>query len=176
MLTQLGTVWIALGDRGVLRLASDEDELTFSHEIELTYGCIPEYRPDVLAGALGQLAKYFSGRATTFDLPIDLGVTTSFQRTVLEAVRDVPYGTVQSYGEIAAAVGRPGAARAVGTAVATNPISVMIPCHRIIRSDGSCGEYAWRALGHCGAVYKLALLALEGFHFSDTLSSPAQGL
>jgi methylated-DNA-[protein]-cysteine S-methyltransferase len=108
-----------------------------------------------------QLEEYFAGTRTVFDMPIDLGHASEFQRTVLETVRQVPYGEVQSYGDIAFAVGKPQAARAVGGVMAMNPVAIVIPCHRIVRSDGSHGQYALRTLGASGATMKEVLLNLE---------------
>ncbi|HEX6509853.1 MAG TPA: methylated-DNA--[protein]-cysteine S-methyltransferase [Chloroflexota bacterium] len=160
----LGTLWIAAGPRGLLRITFAVDEAEFSFELERVFGAAPTYDPEALEPVITQLGEYFEGRRTEFDLPIDLSYLTGFQRVVLEAVREVPYGEVQSYGEIAQAVGKPGAARAVGGVMATNPFSIVIPCHRIVRSDGRHGEYAWRTMGASGASYKELLLGLESHH------------
>ncbi|MBC7323764.1 MAG: methylated-DNA--[protein]-cysteine S-methyltransferase [Moorella sp. (in: Bacteria)] len=84
---------------------------------------------------LRQLEEYFAGRRFTFDLPLDLR-GTPFQREVWAALSKIPYGTTCSYGDIARAVGRPGAARAVGQAIGRNPVAIIIPCHRVIGKDG----------------------------------------
>jgi len=162
ILSPLGMLWIAASARGICRVSCDEDELTFCHEIERGGWGEAHYVPSRLAGAMAQLMAYFAGRGTAFDLSIDYGHRTSFQREVLETVRRVPYGEKRSYREIAAEVGRPNAMRAVGTVMATNVLSIIIPCHRIVRSDGAVGEYAVRSRGACGIVGKHMLLALEG--------------
>jgi methylated-DNA-[protein]-cysteine S-methyltransferase len=157
----LGPLWIAAGPLGLVRVAFNVDEVEFAFDLEREYGVSPEADPAALEPFAAQLTEYFEGRRTRFDLPIDLSRMSEFRRAVLEAVREVPYGEVQSYGEIAHAVGKPGAARAVGGVMATNPVSIVIPCHRIVRSDGRRGEYAWRTMGAAGASYKDLLLGLE---------------
>jgi methylated-DNA-[protein]-cysteine S-methyltransferase len=116
----------------------------------------PEWKPD--DGPFGevrdQLAGYFAGERTTFELPLRLD-GSPFQRQVWNALREIPYGTTTSYGEIARRVGRPGAARAVGLANGQNPIAVIVPCHRVIGADGSLTGYGG------GLERKQLLLGLE---------------
>jgi methylated-DNA-[protein]-cysteine S-methyltransferase len=162
MLSPLGTLWIAAGPQGLVRVDTFVDEVAFCHAIERDGYGIPRFAPAELDGITARFEEYFAGRRTDFDLPIDLGRQTPFRRAVLEAVHSVPYGEVQSYQDIAYRVGKPAAARAVAGVVATSPMSLVIPCHRIIRSDGTAGEYAVRTLGACGAHYKVMLLSLEG--------------
>lgn len=157
----LGTVWLAATSRGLARVSFGTDEAEFSSEVEHAYGIEPEWDPDGLELMTRQLDEYFAGNRTVFDMPIDLSRASAFQRAVLETVRQVPYGEVQSYGDIAFAVGKPQAARAVGGVMATNPVAIVIPCHRIVRSDGSHGQYALRTLGASGATMKELLLQLE---------------
>ncbi len=106
------------------------------------------------AEAAEQLRSYFAGELEAFDLPL-APVGTPFQRRVWDALREVPYGETVTYAELAVAVGRPGAARAVGHANGRNPIAVVIPCHRVIGSDGTLTGYAG------GLERKRALLDLE---------------
>lgn len=162
MLSPLGLLWIAASPRGLLRVSSFTDEVSFCFELESSLRCAPRRTARGLLWAVRQLREYFAGQRVSFDLPLDLPGMRPFQRMALEAVKDVPYGAVTSYGEIAARAGKPGAAREVGAAVAANPLSIVIPCHRIVRSDGSLGEYAYRTLGACGPHFKQLLLALEG--------------
>ncbi|MHB1511423.1 MAG: methylated-DNA--[protein]-cysteine S-methyltransferase [Acidimicrobiales bacterium] len=89
-----------------------------------------------------QLDEYLSGRRREFDLAVDLVLVTPFARRVLEALCRVPYGATSDYGTIARAIGSPGAARAVGSALGSNPVCVLLPCHRILRGDGTLGGYA----------------------------------
>jgi methylated-DNA-[protein]-cysteine S-methyltransferase len=111
--------------------------------------------PGRLDEAARQLADYLAGRRQTFDLPLDLRLAAGFRRQVLDHLSQIAYGRTESYTQVAAATGRPAAVRAVGTACATNPLPLVIPCHRVLRSDGSYGGY----LG--GTETKQALLALE---------------
>ena len=115
---------------------------------------LPRDDGDLLRETERQIHAYFSGRRTSFDLPIHLE-GTDFQRAVWRKLLRIPYGETRSYQEIACAIGRPGAARAVGAACAANPIWILIPCHRVIASDG-------RLTGYAGGIdRKQRLLALE---------------
>lgn len=167
MPTPLGTLWIARGPHGLISADFNLDEPTFVLEIERRRKGVALYAPEELTGIVRQFGEYLAGRRTDFDLAVDLGGMRPFQRAVLEAVQAVPYGEVRSYGEIAWAVGKPRAARAVGTALSINPATIVVPCHRIIRSDGTPGEYGYRSLGECGIHHKLTLLALEGVTFGE---------
>jgi len=102
------------------------------------------------------LQQCFDGQRVLFDEPLDLSGATAFQRRVWLAVRDIPYGETRSYGQIARQVGSPGAARAVGRAMATNPVPIVVPCHRVIGSDGNL-----RGFGG-GLDLKHRLLEMEG--------------
>jgi methylated-DNA-[protein]-cysteine S-methyltransferase len=104
---------------------------------------------------ISQLDAYFAGRLREFKIPLDLRGTL-FQRRVWELLCDIPWGETRSYGQIAKALGRPKAARAVGRAVGTNPVSIVVPCHRVIGSDGTLTGYGG------GLDRKEALLKLEG--------------
>jgi methylated-DNA-[protein]-cysteine S-methyltransferase len=101
-------------------------------------------RDDALfAEARAQLADYFAGRRTTFDLPIDRDAVggTPFQQRVWRELENIPYGTIISYGELAKRLGNPGAVRAVGLANGHNPISIIVPCHRVIGANGTLTGY-----------------------------------
>ena len=106
------------------------------------------------ASVLAQLGEYFAGARRTFDVPLDLR-GSEFQRAVWAAVLEIPYGETASYGEIARRVGRPGKARAVGRANGSNPIAVIVPCHRVIGADGTLTGYGG------GLERKRLLLDLE---------------
>jgi methylated-DNA-[protein]-cysteine S-methyltransferase len=112
-------------------------------------------RPAVLEEATRQLGEYFAGRRRRFDLPLRLS-GTEFQRAVWRSLGEIPYGTVVSYAELAAMVGRPRAWRAVGRANGSNPLPVVLPCHRVVASSRRIGGYGG------GLVMKRQLLALEG--------------
>jgi methylated-DNA-[protein]-cysteine S-methyltransferase len=111
--------------------------------------------PARLDDAAHQLDEYFAKRRTAFEVPVDLRLAEGFRRSVIEHLRGIGYGRRESYAAVAAAVGNPRAVRAVGTACAHNPLPVVIPCHRVVRSDGSTGQYVG------GPAAKSALLTLE---------------
>lgn len=123
----------------------------------------PEEWPDGLRRAVEQLQEYFGKERTTFDLELDFsGVTSDFQREVYDRLLLVEYGHVTSYGQLASEIGKPDQARAVGQAVGANPIPILVPCHRVIASDG-------RLTGFSGGLEaKVALLTLEGIDVGGT--------
>jgi len=154
--TPLGPLLLAATPAGLLRVAYESED----HDTVLT-SLAERVSPRVLRapGRLDDVAReiedYFAGRRTTFDLPLDLQLAHGFRREVLTHLRDIAYGATASYSAVAAAAGRPTAVRAVGTACAVNPLPIVIPCHRVVRSDGSIGAY----LG--GVAAKQTLLSLE---------------
>jgi methylated-DNA-[protein]-cysteine S-methyltransferase len=111
--------------------------------------------PGRLDAVTRQLDEYFARRRTVFDVPVDLRLAAGFRRQVLSHLPFIPYGSTESYGQVAVAAGSPRAVRAVGSACATNPVPIVVPCHRVIRSDGTFGGYAG------GPEAKQALLNLE---------------
>jgi methylated-DNA-[protein]-cysteine S-methyltransferase len=110
----------------------------------------------VLREALAQLADYFAGRRKAFELPLDLDFGTPFQRSVWQALLAIPAGRTTSYGALGQQLGRPQAARAIGAAVGRNPLSIVVPCHRVLGAGGALTGYAG------GIERKDALLRLEG--------------
>ena len=150
---------------GPLLLTSDGDHLTglyleVSEAIEArlvsAFGVEPTPAADleIFHRTAEQLGEYFAGKRTRFDLPL-AAKGTEFQRSVWQALTQIPYGSTAGYGELAEMLGRPGAARAVGAANGKNPISIIVPCHRVIGADGSMTGYAW------GEEKKRTLLTLE---------------
>lgn len=139
---------------GELLLTGDGQALTGVHM--QPFEVLPEWRrePAAFADPEEQLSAYFAGELTEFDLPLAPRGTT-FQLRVWNALLEIPYGQTASYGELATAIGRPGASRAVGAANGRNPIAVIVPCHRVIGADGSLTGYAG------GVERKRALLELE---------------
>ncbi len=126
----------------------------------------PVVRDDSLAAQLQvEVDRWFEGREV--DLPLDMSGCTAFQRRVMEEVRRIPRGSVRSYADVARAVGRPGAARAVGQVMAANPLALWVPCHRVVRSDGRLGGYSGG-----GPEIKRRLLELEGV----PQAAPSKGL
>nr|MDP2192095.1 methylated-DNA--[protein]-cysteine S-methyltransferase [Rhodoferax sp.] len=110
----------------------------------------------VLQQARAQLTDYFAGHRTSFDLPLDLSTGTEFQQTVWRALLKIPHGATRSYGALSADIGKAAAVRAVGGAVGRNPLSIIVPCHRVMGADGALTGYAG------GLERKTALLQLEG--------------
>ena len=110
----------------------------------------------VLRGAREQLSEYFAGKRTAFELPLDLAYGTAFQQSVWQALLKIPRGGTASYGEVSQRIGKPAAVRAVGAAIGRNPVSIIVPCHRVLGADGSLTGYAG------GLERKIALLRLEG--------------
>jgi methylated-DNA-[protein]-cysteine S-methyltransferase len=110
----------------------------------------------VLQEAIQQLTEYFAGQRQCFDLPLDLSMGTPFQQQVWQALMGIAPGATTSYGSLSAAIGKPAAVRALGAAVGRNPVSIVVPCHRVLGTDGSLTGYAG------GLERKTALLSLEG--------------
>lgn len=154
--TPVGSLLIAATERGIVRVAyaiEDHDAVLESLAERVSPRILRA--PGRLDAAAGELDEYFAGRRTSFDLPLDLSLSKGFRREVLEHLRAIAYGRTETYTEVAVAAGSPRAVRAVGSACATNPLPVIVPCHRVLRSDGSLGGY----LG--GLDAKRALLDLE---------------
>lgn len=123
----------------------------------LPHETLPESTSPVLTRAVTQLAEYFAGRRTNFDVPVSLGGTT-FQRSVWNVLNNIPFGHVRSYGDVGLSTGRPTAGRAVGGAVGANPVPIIVPCHRVLASDGRITGYS----GGNGISTKAWLLDHEG--------------
>jgi methylated-DNA-[protein]-cysteine S-methyltransferase len=112
----------------------------------------------IVGQAAVEIDEYFAGTRRAFTVPLDWRLTTGFRRAVLQELARVPFGAVVTYGELAHRVGRPGGARAVGRAMATNPLPLVVPCHRVLAAGGRIGGYS----GGTGLDTKRMLLALEG--------------
>ena len=154
--TPVGSLLLAATDRGLVRVAyAAEDHDTVLRQLAARVSPRVLRAPARLDPAARQLEEYFGGRRTDFDLPLDLRLSAGFRRTVLTHLRDIGYGTTASYAALAATSGSPRAVRAVGTACATNPLPVVVPCHRVVRSDGGVGNYVG------GVSAKRTLLDLE---------------
>jgi methylated-DNA-[protein]-cysteine S-methyltransferase len=152
----VGTLLLAATTIGLVRVAYDvEDHDAVLAMLASTVSPRVLQAPARLDDTARQLDEYFAKRRTDFEVPVDLRLAEGFRRSVIEHLRDIRYGRRESYAEVAAAVGSPRAVRAVGTACAHNPLPVVIPCHRVVRSDGSTGSYVG------GAAAKTALLDLE---------------
>lgn len=126
--------------------------------------------------AATELSEYFTGKRHTFDVPLDRRLSRGFRLAALTSISTIPYGTTQSYGEVASAINNPNAVRAVGGACATNPIPIIVPCHRVVRADRSLGGYLG-GQGTANLSYKITLLDLEkadhnGSHLTLIDSTP----
>lgn len=140
--TPVGTLLLAATSSGLVRIAYERE----GHDgvlRNLAGRISPRIleTPRRLDEVCRQMDEYFDGRRTSFDLPIDLRLSAGFRRSVLSYLPAIRYGETASYQSVAAAVHNPKAVRAVGTACATNPLPVVIPCHRVVRSDGHVGAY-----------------------------------
>lgn len=154
--TPVGEMLLAATEAGVLRLAFavegfDQVLDTLARKVSPRVLRAPA-RLDRLAF---EVEEYLTGSRRSFDLPLDLTLTTGFRREVVRHLPEIPYGRTATYTEVAALAGSPRAVRAVGTACAKNPLPLVVPCHRVVRSDGTTGQYAG------GPAAKRWLLELE---------------
>ena len=151
-----GPLLVAATPQGVVRIAFDsEDHGSVLERLAAQVSPRVLLAPRRLEVIARQLEEYFAGRLRAFDVPVDLQLAHGFHLTVLGHLREIPYGATESYATVAAAAGRPSAVRAAGGACSHNPIPVVIPCHRVVRSDGKIGQYRG------GAKAKEILLILE---------------
>ena len=151
----IGRLLLAATKRGICRVTMGERADALESGLRSEYPAAEIHRADQQLKDWGAaVLRHLDGDQPSLKLPLDLRAS-AFQRKVWEALQSIPYGKTRSYGEIARAVGQPKAARAVGHACATNPVAVVIPCHRVIQQNGSLGGYAW------GLKRKQALLAGE---------------
>ncbi|NNG20939.1 methylated-DNA--[protein]-cysteine S-methyltransferase [Naumannella sp. ID2617S] len=152
----LGGLLLAASDRGVVRVAFEsEGEDAVLTELAATVSARILYAPARLDPAARALDAYFTGDHTTPNVPIDLRLVHGYRAEVVRALSGIPYGSTVSYAHLAASTGRPKAVRAVGTACARNPLPLLLPCHRVVRSDGNPGSYRG------GAAAKAYLLEFE---------------
>ena len=154
--TPVGSLLLAATTVGLVRVAYDVE----GHDAVLAkLAAVVSPRilraPGRLDDVARQIHEYFAKRRTVFEVPVDLRLAEGFRRNVIEHLSDIGYGRRESYAAVAAAIGHPRAVRAVGTACGHNPLPVVIPCHRVVRSDGSTGQYVG------GTVAKSTLLDLE---------------
>jgi len=141
--TAIGPVLVAATERGIcsVRIGDGERRMAADLGREFPEAAIRLDR-NGMSRWIGSLVRHLSGREPRLDLPVDIRVT-AFQWRVYEALRAIPYGETRTYKEVARAIGKPKAARAVGRACATNPVGLVIPCHRVVREGGGLGGYAW---------------------------------
>lgn len=156
MNSPLGRLLVAATERGLCTVQFGDSEQKLEQDLRQGYPTAQIQRDEArLSPWITALQEYFRGRKLDLKPSIDIQAT-AFQQRVWQELQKIPYGQTRSYSEIARAIGRPQAARAVARACATNPVAIVIPCHRVIREDGSLGGYGG------GLARKRALLSLEG--------------
>ncbi len=154
--TPVGPLLLAATSKGLVRVAYDRED----HDAVLQ-SLADRISPRILRApqrldpAVREIEEYFAGRRTDFDLPLDFSLSHGFRERVQRHLSQIAYGHTESYKDVAAILGNPKAVRAVGTACATNPLPVVVPCHRVLRSDGTLGGYVG------GLAAKTTLLDLE---------------
>jgi len=152
-----GRLLVALTKRGVVRVAYPDHEVDQELQ-ELSAAVSPRIRESVAATAniRRELEEYFEGKRRGFSVPVDLTTTQGFTRRVLEQTTRIPFGSVVTYRDVAGRAGSPKGMRAAGNALGSNPVPIVVPCHRVVRSGGGLGGYTG------GLGRKVTLLALEG--------------
>lgn len=154
--TPIGQLLVAHTARGIVRIAFESDDVAqVLEQLESELHGPVVAAPGGLQGIAEQFNEYFAGQRREFDLELDYSLSGGFRQDVQKYLAEIPYGRTQSYQEVAESVGNPKAARAVGSACATNPIPIVLPCHRVVRTDGTLGGYGG------GLHVKQMLLDLE---------------
>jgi methylated-DNA-[protein]-cysteine S-methyltransferase len=154
--TPVGSLLLAATERGLVRVAydiEDHDKVLDTVATKLSSRILRA--PRRLDSASREIDEYFAGDRRGFDLPLDFSLTSGFRQLVQRHLSEIAYGHTESYKEVAAVIGNPNAVRAVGSACATNPLPVVVPCHRVLRADGTLGGYVG------GIAAKTTLLKLE---------------
>lgn len=152
----VGDLLVATTQRGLVRVAFGTDlESVISHLVQSISPRVLE-APRMTDSARRNLDEYFEGKRTRFNLPIDWQLSKGFYRKVLQATARIPFGSVSTYRDMASKAGNPRATRAAGNAVGSNPIAIVVPCHRVLRTGGGLGGYGG------GLDKKVFLLELEG--------------
>jgi methylated-DNA-[protein]-cysteine S-methyltransferase len=156
--TPFGRMYAAASDEGLVRLSWQQpDEDGFLEELRQRFPDRPSIRDaEALAEVEREMREYFGGMRDSFEIPVDLSFLTEFQQRVLVEARAIRFGQVVPYSELARRIGKPKAARAVGNALGSNPVAIVVPCHRVVRNDGGLGGYGG------GVHYKERLLEIEG--------------
>jgi len=151
----LGRLLVAATERGICRIGIGDDAHALERGLRAEFPAATIARDDdTLRSWVAEITAHLDGCQPHLELPIDVRAT-AFQRRVWEALRKIPYGSTRSYSQVARAVGNPKATRAVARACATNPVAIVVPCHRVVREDGDLGGYRW------GIDLKRALLERE---------------
>jgi methylated-DNA-[protein]-cysteine S-methyltransferase len=153
----MGPLWVAVSDLGIVAIEWDMSQEDFTRRVQKRFHTKVVYDEARTSESQRQLSEYLAGKRREFNLPLDLSGLSPFQVKVLRLTSNISYGQTSTYKEIATRLGKPQAARAVGRAEATNPIPLVIPCHRVLGSDGNLHGYG----GPGGIKLKAWLLKLE---------------
>ena len=153
--SRLGHLTLVASDVGLRQVRFDPDRWPAVERVRVDGERVPLAADAVLSRAATELDAYLDGDLTAFTVPVDLGGAGEFAGRVLQALLEVPYGGLTTYGELARGLEQPNASRAVGGACNRNPIPIVVPCHRVVAADGSLGGYA------IGLEVKRALLGIE---------------
>jgi len=156
--TPIGNLWLAVSDLGLAAVEGGLTQAEFGAYLAKRFKRSVEHNPARVKDAAKELTEYLNGKRRAFTLAIDWTLLRPFQQSVLRATYEIPFGETRTYKEIAGQINRPNAARAVGRAEATNPMPLVLPCHRVIGTDGKLHGYG---LGE-GLKTKEWLLKLEG--------------
>jgi len=155
----LGEIGLAAGEHGLITVSLGKGVdplLAFLAKSRRDNGRGRHHPDDILQQACSELAEYLMSVRESFDTPLDLSGGTEFQRTVWRRLRRLKYGAFTTYAGLADSVGKPGASRAIGNAVGANPLPILIPCHRVLATNGKLGGFS------AGIARKKKLLAIEG--------------
>ncbi len=166
--TPIGRLGLVGGDLGLVEVVIRATDAEVRAEIGKRFPGAREQAIPCLVRAQGQLEEYFAGRRTRFDLPLDRRGWSDFRRQVLQHLQELPFATVTTYKELARRAGSPGAARAVGSVMASNPFAIILPCHRVLGSDGQLRGYS----GGEGPATKAWLLEFERCRRAETENAP----
>jgi O-6-methylguanine DNA methyltransferase len=139
--TPLGDLWVAVSEQGLVAVRFPSTQEQFTAALMKRQTAVVNFAPEKVNQTLDQLREYAAGTRYTFTFPIDWSVLNEFQRLALQLTFEIPYGETRTYKEIAMQMGKPRAARAVGRAEATNPMPVVLPCHRVVGSDRKLHGY-----------------------------------
>lgn len=154
--TQIGRIMLVSSAQGLLRVAfPSQDYDNVLEDIQRRLGVGASKQPNHLRDISQQFDEFFNVQRREFDIPLDFSLTQGFRRAVQHQLLRIGYGSTQSYAKVAQHLGNPKAVRAVGSACAANPLPIVVPCHRVVRSDGALGGYAG------GREAKETLLAIE---------------
>jgi methylated-DNA-[protein]-cysteine S-methyltransferase len=161
--TRMGWCGFAVGDKGVLGMILPVQGKNRAHELIEERWPGGKFSSSVHETIKEELERYFAGERVVFSFPLDFSGCSPFARLVYEAAMAIPYGEVRSYGWVCGAAGRPGASRAVGRAMGRNPFPPVVPCHRVVKGDGTLGGFS----AEMGLPLKLRMLKMEGVDVLD---------